>query len=61
MAGVPSDAIKPSPGSSFTFEFEDWKLDVENGTLLSIPTEDKLDQRRDARVIYALKHLLIAP
>jgi hypothetical protein len=38
-------AIKPSPGKSFEFKFENWELNVENGTLLDIPAEDELDNK----------------
>jgi len=34
--------IQPQPGAEDSFEFENWKLKVQNGVFLPIPSEDKL-------------------
>ena len=37
-------AVRPSPGVKDTFEFEDWKLRIENGRFIEIPREDDLPE-----------------
>lgn len=38
-------AVIPEEGASSHWEFEDWKVDIENGVLSEIPSEDDLDDR----------------
>lgn len=37
-------AILPAPGAEDTFEFENWKLSVENGKFIGIPSEASLSE-----------------
>jgi hypothetical protein len=38
-------AIRPSPGRTSFFAFEDWQVEAEDGEVLSIPGTDDLDHR----------------
>jgi len=38
-------AIRPEPGGGDTFRFENWRLSVENGVFVPIPSEDQLPDR----------------
>ena len=38
-------AVVPQNGAHDVWDFEGWHVEIENGKLSSIPTEDQLDQR----------------
>jgi hypothetical protein len=38
-------AIQPKPGTNAVWNFEDWKVEVHDGTILPIPKEEELDTK----------------